>query len=205
MFPSVFVCFSILSHFPSLFLLAWYGTLLCLFDFPFFPFLLFPSLPSFLSLLSLPSWFSFWHALLSPYSHAHCLHKTYSMSSLVANDNTTMTIRLMGTRKLFRIQTLSRAQDTHMADLECLAIRLWQDSLSAHLLEKRLTNGTVSTIGSDKDVGVVVFAVVGPDHDAVLVLLDREDLGTEGHFLLGDFREQESMQVSARHDQRQIS
>lgn len=109
------------------------------------------------------------------------------MSSLVANDNTTVAKRIMGTGELFRIQSFSRAQDTHMADLQGLSIRLWQGPLGTHLLVKRLANSAVGPVGSDEDVGMVVFTVVGPDHDAVLILLDREDFGAEGQLFLGNF------------------
>lgn len=86
-----------------------------------------------------------------------------------------LAVGLVDLWKLFRVQHLGLANETGAVVRQDTVVGFRQLLLCLQLLIHALANTRISTISTDKNIAVMGLVVRASNHDAVLVLKDRQD------------------------------
>ena len=117
-----------------------------------------------------------------------------------SKDNPELTDILLEHRVICRTQRLCNPDNNNLIQFDGANILSRQVSVHPKILVKRLSNGTVSTIGSDEDVGMVDGGICAVTGDACIVLTCGDDPLSQNDFAAGDMAHQDRVQLRSCHN-----
>ena len=128
------------------------------------------------------------------------LHQTYREGLVGTEDGREHTVGLFDNRILLRVKNSCLTHQTSATEREILLVSLRQLALCLQTIIHTLTDGTVSTVGSDNDITNVHAVIVGVDSNLIILLGDIKDPLAKMDLVSWDLLEDQRVELWTRNE-----